>query len=98
MKENTNFDAMLNIMWDLQLPIITVRGLEEEVYGKWGCTNHIIIPSANDEVTDFIFVDARGGDFLVGVTHLKISFKDAIVHFSEQTLRNPGAILKIHSN
>ena len=93
-----NFETMLKMMWSLQLPIITVQGLEEEVYGKWGWTHHIIIPSANDEVTDFIFVDTRTDDLLVGVTHLKMNFKDAITHFSEQTLRNQGAILKLHSN
>lgn len=98
MNDNTNFKTMLNMMWDMQLPVITVEFLEEDFYGKPAHTSHIIIPNANNEVTDFMFVRTRDTDFLASVSHLKMSFEEALIYFSEKALRNQGALLKLYSN
>lgn len=99
-----NFKTMLSMMWDLQSSIITVEGLEEEFYDKWAITNHIIIPDGLNKVTDFMFIQCRcniGEEphyFLANVTSLDMGFKDAIVHFSNKTMRSQGAVLTLHAN
>ena len=102
MNDNSNFTNTLNMMWDLQVPIITVEMLDEEFYDKWVYADHIIIPDGKDKVTDFMFVRHRTKnteyDFLARVTSLDMGFEDAIVEFSKKTLRCQGARLKLHAN
>lgn len=100
MTKNPNFKTMLNMMTNLQLPIITVELLDEMFYCERTLTNQIIIPSGKDKVTHFTFVRNRGkeGDFLGSVNSLDMCFDDALKHFSKKVLASQGARLTLHAN
>lgn len=94
MNDNTNFKTMLTMIWDMQVPILTVEFLNEKLFGdRWCVTHHIIVPSGKDKVTDFCFVDGRhtNNNYLYYVKPLDMSFEDAVVEFSKRTLKDQGA-------
>lgn len=98
MNDNTNFKAMLTMIYDMQIPIITVEYLNEKLYGeKWSMTHHIIIPDGKDKVTDFCFVDGHrtNNNYLFYVKSLNMNFEDAVVEFSKKTLKDQGARLTL---
>jgi hypothetical protein len=96
MNKNTDFSAMLDMMWDLQVPIITVTHLDEEVDGQRTHTNHIIISDNKGKVTDFTFVRSHDkGSILVKITSLDMDFNGALVYYADKTLKSRGAILEM---
>ena len=98
MNENkTNFEMMVQMLYDLQTSIITVEWLEEKFWERPALTKHIIIPDGKDKVTDFMFVCANKTNFLASVHSLDMSFEDAITEFSRRTLRCQGAVFKLTS-
>lgn len=101
MNENTNFTTMLKMMWDMQVPIITVESVEEKVYGdRWSVTHHIVVPNGKDKVTDICFVDGNhtDKDYLVSIKQLDMNLMDALVEFGKKALVSQGGILTLHSN
>lgn len=99
MNDKTKFESMLEQMCELQTPIITVEGLDEDWYDSLAYTSHIIVPDGMDKVTDFTFIRCRQDyDCLVRIHSLEMSFSDAIIEFSKKTIHSLGAVMKIHSN
>lgn len=98
MNDNTNFKAMLTMIWDMQTPVLTVEFLNEKLYGdKWNVTHHIIVSDGKDKVTDFCFIDGHrtNNNYLCYVKSLNISFEDAVIEFSKKTLKDQGARLTL---
>ena len=101
MNENTNFDTMLKMMWDMQTPIITVESVGEKIYSDgWSVTHHIIVPSGKDKVIDMCFFDAScsHNNYLVYMKQLDMSLNDALIEFSKRVISSQGGKLTLHSN
>ena len=101
MNENTNFATMLKMMWDMQVPIITVEFVDEKVYGDgWSVTHHIVVPDGADKVTDICFVDGSHTDnnYLVSIKQLDMKLMDALVEFSKKALASQGGKVTFYSN
>ena len=97
----TNFETMLKMMWDMQVPIITVESVDENVYGdRWSVTNHIVVPNGKDKITDICFVDGNHSDrdYLVSIKHLDMDLMTALVEFSKKALASQGGKLTFYSN
>lgn len=100
MNDNTNFKTMLNMVWDMQVPVLTVEFLNEKLFGdRWSMTHHIIVPSGKDKATDFCFVEGRttNNNYLYSVKPLDMSLEDAVIEFSKRTLKDQGARLTLTS-
>ena len=98
MNNKTNFATMLDMMWNLQTSIITVKGLAEKFYGMPNMIDYIVIPNGTTSVTEFVFIrDRDGGDHLVCVKSLDMNFNDAITHFSKKVLDAHFAEFKVVS-
>lgn len=100
MNDNTNFKTMLNMIWDMQVSVMTVEFLNEKLFGdKWCMTHHIIVPSGKDKITDFCFVAGRStnNNYLYSVNHVDMSFGDAVIEFSKLTLKDQGTKLTLIS-
>lgn len=101
MNENINFATMLKMMWDMQVPIITVEFVDENVYGdRWSVTHHIVVPNGTDKVSDFCFVDDSHPDnnYLVSIKQLDMSLMEALVEFGKKALASQGGKLTFYSN
>ncbi len=101
MNENTNFSTMLKMMWDMQMPIITVEFVSEKIYSdRWYLSHHIIVQSGKDKVTDICFVDGSHTDnnYLVYIKQLDMSFTDAITEFSKKVFASQGGKLTLYGN
>lgn len=95
----TNFAAMLDLMLDMQVPIITVESVSEKHYNEWHHASKIIIPDGKDKVTVFTFIDTyKDTDFLAQVHSMDMSFGEAIMVYSEEVLRHQGGLMAVHSN
>lgn len=95
----TNFATMFNLMFDMQVPIITVENISEKFYEEWHHASKIIIPDGKDKVTVFTFIDTyKDTDFLAQVHSLDMSFGEAIMTFSEAALKHQGGVMSVHAN
>lgn len=101
MSENTNFDIMLRMMWDMQTPVITVEFLDEKLYGdRWYVTHHILVPSEKDKLTDFCFVNGRNTNnrHLCCINHLDMNLMSALTEFGKKALASQGGKLTFYGN
>lgn len=94
-----NFETMLNMMVDMQVPIITAESVSEKFCNEWHLASKIIVPDGKDKVTVFTFIDTfKDTDFLAQVHSMDMSFGEAIMVFSEEVLRHQGGALRVLAN
>lgn len=98
---NDSYKSILESVYDMQVPIITVEYLDERLWPNKDMTyrtNHIIIPEGKDKVLDFTFArNGKDGYILVTIKTLEMSFKEAIVMYSNMVLGDLGAQFHIVS-
>lgn len=95
MNDKTNFDKMLNLIWDMQTPNITVECLSERLhYDGFATTHHIIVADGKDKVLDFCFVEGRNTDnnYLYYVKSVDITFEEALMRYSKEVMRGQGKL------
>ena len=86
------FNTLLEMMMDLQVSIFTVEYIREMHYEEWVDTYHIVVPDSKSSVIDYAFIRYSKDEYkLIYVTHIDISFAEAMRKYTTKTISNQGA-------
>lgn len=98
-KKHSDLETTINLMHNINTPMICVRGLEErEAHsGKPMMLHHLVVfHKENGECIEYVFVVRNGNDYLYGVEAVSgLTFDEILCAMAKDVLKDGYAQLQV---